>query len=200
MTRQERFGRQAALQHEADAAAADLALDELLGALGTPVRVGSSALGLMVWRDLDVTVVCPTLNAGAVAALVPRLASHPRVREVSFRNDTGVWNREPELYPDGLYVGLRYRSKAGHDWKADIWFVDAPDRQPDLAHLRTIAPRLHDEARDAILTIKERWHRKPDYGRIVFSYDIYMAVLDKGVRTPEAFERWLEERTGGTNI
>ncbi|MFI9366206.1 hypothetical protein ACIG5E_34910 [Kitasatospora sp. NPDC053057] len=183
---------QTALQAEADAVHADLDLDALLGALGKPVRVGSSALGLMVRRDLDVTVTCPRLDTAAhqrVAALGARLALHERVRQVRWRNDTGAWNEDPAAYPDGLYLGLSYRSPDGLDWTLDVWFVDDPARQPDLAHLRDLPPRLTPQARTAILRIKHAWAENPDYGRTVRSWDIYRAVLDDGVRTPQEFER-----------
>ncbi|MFI9158933.1 hypothetical protein [Kitasatospora aureofaciens] len=199
-TDEELLRHQAALQAEADAVHADLGLDARLGALGTPVRVGGSALGLMVRRDLDVTVVCPRLDTAAherVAALGARLAVHERVRQVRLRNDTGAWNEDPDAYPDGLYLGLSYRSPASHshcppedrDWTLDLWFVDDPARQPDLAHLRDLPPRLTPQARTAILRIKHAWAHSPDYGRTVRSWDVYRAVLDGGVRTPEEFER-----------
>jgi hypothetical protein len=177
--------RQEELQREADEVVLDLALDRLLAELGTPVRVGSSALGLMVWRDLDVTVVVPQLSVERVGALGLRLASHPRVGELTLRNDTGSWNTDP-AYPDGLYLGLRYRTLAGAGWKIDIWFVDEPDQQPDLEHVRTLPPRLTDAARLAILRIKEVWAGRPDYR----SFDIYTAVLDSGVQTADEFESW----------
>ncbi|MFJ9776775.1 hypothetical protein ACIRVF_37015 [Kitasatospora sp. NPDC101157] len=201
-TDDELLRRQGALQAEADAVHADLDLDERLGALGTPVRVGSSALGLMVRRDLDVTVVCPRLDRAArerVAALGAGLALHERVRQVRWRNDTGAWNEDPGAYPDGLYLGLSYRARAagarGHcpegprEWTLDLWFVDDPARQPDLAHLRELPPRLTAQARTAILRIKHAVADSPETGRAVRSWEVYRAVLDEGVRTPEEFAR-----------
>lgn len=189
----ELLSRQDELQAEAGAVHADLDLDELLGRVGDPVRVGSAALGLMVRRDLDVTVVCPELGAStheAVARIGARLTLHERVWQVRFRNDTGAWNTDPS-YPDGLYLGLGYQSSQGHKWSLDIWFVDEPDRQPDLAHLRTMPARLTPEARAAILEIKQAWAERPEYGSKVCSYDVYRAVLDDGIRTAEEFERHL---------
>ncbi|MEU8514587.1 hypothetical protein AB0C76_23765 [Kitasatospora sp. NPDC048722] len=183
---------QDALQIEADEVNKDLGLDAALGRVGDPVRVGSAALGLMVRRDLDVTVVCPRLDTGAheaVAGIGAGLAVHERVRQVRFRNDTGVWNTDPG-YPDGLYLGVDYRSPQGRTWSLDIWFVDEPDRQPDLTHLRTLPPRLTTEAREAILLIKHAWAESPEYGRSVRSWDVYRSVLDDGVRTVAGFDQW----------
>jgi len=149
--------------------------------------------GLMVWRDLDLTVVCPTLDVGQVADTGARLARHERMREVRFRNDTGAWNTHPE-YPDGLYLGLACDDCAGNRWKVDIWFVDKPEHQPDLAHLRQLPPRLTPQTRAAILAIKNAWVRRPQYGTEITSWDIYHAVLDDSVRTTADFEEWTRQR------
>ncbi len=47
------------------------------------------------------------------------------------------------------------------------------------------------ETRSAILDIKRAWVNRPEYGKTVRSFDIYTAVLDGGIRTPEEFERFL---------
>ena len=65
-------------------------------------------------------------------------------------------------------------------WTLDPWFIHEQSRQFDLDHLESLAPRLTDETRAAILEIKHAWHGHPDYS----SYAIYTAVLDHGVRTP----------------
>ena len=186
---------QSELQAEARTVEADVGLEELLTPIGQVHRVGSAALGLMVWRDLDLTVVCTKLSLAPVTAVGARLAEHPRVNTVRFRNDTGQWNTDPK-YPDGLYLGVGYRSPASHDWKLDIWFVDEPERQPDLAHMRWMPEKLTPEARTTILLIKNMWAFRPEYGKSVTSFDIYSAVLNEGIRTLADFDRWLERRGG----
>jgi hypothetical protein len=185
--------RQADLQAEAAALRSDLMLDMRLSRLGTVMDVGSAVLGLMVWRDLDLTVVCETLDVARVADTGARLARHERMRQVCFRNDSGVWNTAGR-YPDGLYLGLDCRDRGDNRWTVDIWFVDQPERQPDLAHARELPPRLTLETRVAILVIKDAWARRPEYGSDVTSWDIYRAVLDDGVRTPGAFAEWTRQR------
>ncbi|UYB38609.1 hypothetical protein SLV14_000990 [Streptomyces sp. Je 1-4] len=189
--------RQQELQAEADAVAADLDLVRLLSTRGEAVRVGSAALGLMVLPDLDITVVCPELEADtrrAVAGIGAELAVHDRVRQVTFRDDTGEWNTDPR-YPDGLYLNIHYRSRAGRDWTLDIWFVDEPDRQPDLAHARTLPPRLTDAHRAAILRIKQVLASRA--GARVPSYEVYRAVLDGEVTTADAFDEWYAAEQAG---
>ncbi len=164
-----------------------LSLDRMLGKVGTPVVVGSAALGLMVWRDLDITVICDVLSRDAVLSVAGDLGRHPAVREVRFRDDTGAWNQD-DRYPDGLYVGVDCVDGLAHRWNIDIWFVDEPERQPDLLHLSLLGPRLSEEVRGAILSIKSRLHQGAGYGSSVTSYDIYEAVLDHDVRTLTEFE------------
>lgn len=188
------FVQQEKLQIEAHAVCTDLNIDALLAEFGDPVHTGSSVLGLMVKRDVDITVACPKLDTVAVARLGAEIAGHERIWKVQFRNDTGHWNVEPEQYPDGLYLGLGYGSAEGQRWNFDIWFVDEPSRMPDLDHIKTLPPRLTPETRRAILSVKHAWADNPAYGKTVRSYTIYSAVLDDGVRTPADFDRWLTDR------
>jgi hypothetical protein len=153
----------------------------------------------MVHRDLDITVVCPDLPVKDVARIGATLAGHRKVRQVLFRNDTGQWNVGPR-YPDGLYLGVHYRSAGGNDWTIDVWFVDEPDRQPDLAHLRTLPPRLTPDARAVILRIKDVWCTHPTYGSSVHGVDIYTAVLDDNVRTVDEFDAWVRNRNIAPNL
>ncbi|GIO29568.1 hypothetical protein J2TS6_07090 [Paenibacillus albilobatus] len=181
------------LQTEANAVAEELGVNDLLSLAGNPVRVGSAALGLMAWRDLDITVVSPKLDADQVAEIASKLMVRQGVRELRFLNDTGVWNTDIN-YPDGFYIGVKYRAQSGKDWKLDLWFVDEPDKQPDLAHIKTMPDRLTPELRESILAIKHMWASREEYGNEVKSFDIYTAVLDDHVRTPDQFEEWLKKK------
>lgn len=181
---------QDALQTESNAVVDALGLNQSLAAVGEPVRVGGSALGLLVKRDIDITVVCPDLGKAvheAVVGIGAELARHHRVERVLFRNDTGDWNTDAD-YPDGFYLGVGCRSAAGDDWNLDIWFVDEPERQPDLQHIRSMPARLSPEIRTAIIEIKKAYLGRPEYGKSVNGFEIYRAVVDGGVRTPEEFE------------
>jgi hypothetical protein len=183
------------LQVEADAVVRDLELEELLEPIGQPIRVGSSAMGLMVRRDIDITVVCPRLDAQALAAFAgvgARLMQQPAVESVRFRNDTGTWNREPAKYPDGLYLNLSVRGRDGTMWTLDIWLVDQPERQPDLAHLKTLLPRITKDHRRAILAIKHVLSGRPDSGPSAL---VYEAVVDNDVETIEQFDAWRERNS-----
>ncbi|MFH8614840.1 hypothetical protein ACH4E8_07150 [Streptomyces sp. NPDC017979] len=193
MDASEVLGEQDELRAAAEDVYRELRLDELLAGVGTPTVVGSAALGLMVRRDLDLDVTCERLDDAAVAAVAAvgaRLATHPQVRLVTFRNDCGAWNREPDAYPNGLYLGVECVS-SGATWNLDVWFLDEPERQPSTAHLTTLRPRLTDRTRAAIIDIKRAWADRPEYGTTIKSLDVYRAVLDDGVRDPAQFETWV---------
>jgi hypothetical protein len=186
---------QADLQAEASAILGDLRMFELIAPIGTPVQTGSSTLGLMVVRDIDVTTVCPALETGPLFDLGRDLAAHPRVRRLSFRNDSGHWRSGPK-YPDGLYWLVEYVTDEGVSWTLDLWFILEGTTQFDLQHVQTLPPRLTRDARIAILRIKHSRRDLPAAERGP-SYRIYEAVLDHGVRTADDFERYLEQGNAG---
>lgn len=188
---------QARLQEDANKVVELLQLDALLSGIGKPTRVGSSAMGLMVRRDIDITVTCRDLSAGTRAAFVQigaKLMSMDRhVSSVRLRNDTGVWNADPASYPDGLYLGVSARANDGIDWTLDIWAVDQPERQPDLSHLRTFLPRLNDQRRKTILRIKQALAEEKSglSDAKIPSVYVYEAVLDHDVGSMKQFKEWL---------
>jgi hypothetical protein len=135
----------------------DLELVSLLEKVGRPVQVGSVALGLMVARDIDITTLCPKLEITVIFDVGRALAEHPHVRTLLFRNDTGSWNIDSD-YPDGIQWRVGYRTSVGGNWTLDLWFIHEQSRQFDLYHLESLAPRLTEETRVAILGIKHAWH------------------------------------------
>jgi len=180
-----------AIQAEAHTISQDLDLVVKLATIGTPTLVGASALGVMVNRDIDYTTVVSTLASAsqAVACLGAELASHGMVRMVQIRDDTGSWNTDPD-YPDGLYLGVQARSAAGNDWTIDLWFVDQPERQPDLDHVCRFGPAMTTQNRATVLAIKHSREADPAKFGAASSLDIYRAVLDADVRTVEDFLAW----------
>jgi len=61
---------------------------------------------------------------------------------------------------------------------------------------KRLAARLDPETREAILLIKAACWRHPEYRRGFSSADVYAAVLDRGIRTPEAFWTALKSAKG----
>ncbi|WP_040793433.1 hypothetical protein [Nocardia paucivorans] len=182
------------LEDEALEVCTGLGLQHRLEEIGQPTIVGAVALKVIDRRDIDITTACTMLDEPTrrrIAQLGGDLALHPDVRQVVVRDDTGRWNRDPQ-YPDGFYLGIHCRSPQANDWTLDLWFVDEPERQPDLAHLRRFGPSMSDETRGAVLGIKHVLRTSADRGKPVPSLVIYQAVVEEGVRSFEQFERWLD--------
>ena len=187
--------RQRSLQAEARQVLTDLALMSSLSRLGHAEHIGSSVSGLMVWRDLDVGARCPQPSPDRVFQTLQPILTHSRVHEVLYREETGPRSPSGQPTDQRYYFVLRYMTAADQRWKIDIsiWLTDAPRNQ--LGHLEDLARRLTDETRLAILWIKDVWHRLETYPDEISGTDIYAAVLDHGVRTPEQFATYLLERS-----
>ena len=80
---------------------------------------------------------------------------------------------------------------SGETWRIDLslWLND-PHINVTQWH-EALRERITGEQIDAVLAIKDVWHRLPTYPDKVGGLDIYTAVLDHGVRTPEQFAEWL---------
>jgi hypothetical protein len=184
--------RQNALQAESQVVLTDLHVDERLGAVGPVKHTGSAAHGLMVWRDIDLSVAAADMPAERIFEAIRPLALFPSVREVRYRKDVGRFHPTADPRHARHYVAALYQDAHGAEWHIDISFwlcgMHVEPVEDTLAHALT------PEARVAILWLKERWHRLPAYRRHVFSVDIYDAVLKHGVRTPLEFDGYLAAR------
>jgi hypothetical protein len=182
MTDAELLARADELREEARAFLSTHRVEERLAAAARVLLVGSYVTGLMVWRDLDVCVDAAGLEGAQAWELVaPFVAASDRVRYEDLDE------------PDDRrhYFVLRLDG-----WKLDLsLFTDGipPEVEAWQDELRN---RLDDETRLAILRLKERWHRRPEYPEIVGGFEICEAVL-AGVRTEDQLEAHLERREPG---
>lgn len=186
--------RQKALQAEANRLVELLGLKAMLERAGRFERLGSSVSGLMVWRDLDLGVSCGALSAERAWEAVVPLAAHPRTTRLSYRNEIGR-HAPPELRGHGRYYFVAcHQTETGQEWKIDVslWSPESPPGP--LAHAQELRRRLTPETRLAILWIKDAWYRLPSYPDLVGGMDVYDAVLEHGVRTPEQFGKYLRRR------
>ncbi len=146
---------------------------------GQPMLVGAAAYGLLVAPDIDVEIYCPQPEVAIGFRVVSDLAELPGIWKVRFSN-------ELEGADQGLYWQVRYRD-ADTVWKLDMWLL--ADNHPGPQSAVLIAPlraALTRETRAAILGIKEALLGQQG----IHSIDIYRAVLDDGVRTPDDFTAW----------
>ena len=186
--------RQATLQAEATQVIAALDLLALLARAGRVEQIGSSVSGLMVWRDLDFNIVAPRLTRAGLADTLRPLLTNPQIIDLHYQQEIGPRSLSGTPHDDRYYVVLRHLTDEGQDWKIDLsfWLADAPRGQ--LAHLAYLKERLTPELRLTILHLKDLWHRRPSYPYTVGGYDIYDAVLEHQVRTPDDLAAYLHAR------
>jgi hypothetical protein len=187
--------RQARLQAEAADVLATLHRAELFDGLGPPRLAGSVVSGLMCWRDLDVMVLAgPGFTPHDVLRLLDRAVAIPGVVGFGYRDERGPRSPTGEVRDERYHVPITLRTEQG-DWRVDlsIWLHD-PHTGVTRWH-ETLRDTITADQRRAVLQIKDVWHRLPGYPDEVSGVEIYTAVLEHGVRTPDGFAAWLASRS-----
>jgi hypothetical protein len=186
--------RQDMLQAEAQQVIVELSLHSLLSQVGKTEQIGSSIAGLMVWRDLDFNILCPYPSLDSIFATMQPLLIHPRVTKLHYHNDTGKYASAELRGDERYYFVVYYENEAGNEWKIDLsfWLSNTPHTQ--LAYIEYLTQKMTKETRLAILWIKDVWCHHATYPYQIGGTDIYDAVLEHGVRTPEQFRSYLLER------
>lgn len=183
--------RQRLLQEEARSVLKELNLIELLSAGGIVRQTGSSVLGLMVWRDIDLAVSSPGLSIERAFQIMHSLLTHPRVKHVRYfhqSDDFKVTGLDERYFFMVFYEGYEQA-----EWKVDISFWLGEGIHSEPVH-EAIEQQLTPATRLTILRIKDAWYQLPTYRSEVYSTDIYDAVLQHGVRALDQFDQYLAER------
>ena len=186
--------RQAALQAEAGELLAAPDLAALLADIGPPLFAGSFVSGLMCWREVDVMVLAgPDFSPQDVMRLAGRIAGLAGVTGLEYRDERGPRCVTGEVRDERYHLPVTVE-RGGHAWQVDLtlWLHD-PHLNVTRWH-EELRERITSEQRRAVLRIKDEWHRRPEYPGEVGGLEVYTAVLEDGVRTPEQFAAWLERR------
>jgi hypothetical protein len=186
--------RQNMLQQEARAVVEELGIVAMLSKVGTVRVLGSSVLGLMTWRDIDIAVSSPGLTSTQAYEAMQPLLTHPRVKHTRYNNESGSYNPTGLTHDERYFFMVYYDRQAESDWKIDISFWLAPGIHPEPIY-EAVKQQLTPETRLAILRIKDVWYKLPFYRQEVSSVDIYDAVLQHDVRTLDEFDAYLNERS-----
>ena len=162
----------------------DLELVRRWSAVGRVELVGAVAYDLVVSPDIDMEVFTdgtPRVRDGF--RVLAELAEHPSVTRARFTNALSTADQ-------GLYWQVGCRDDEGEEWKVDIWTL-ARDHPGPLSTSLVAAMRsaVRTEERQRILALEEA--RAAGAARGVASIDIYRAVLDGGVTTPDELEAFL---------
>ena len=185
-TDQELLVRADSLMREAGIVLANLSLLERLTAAGRPIRIGSSAAGVMIVPDLDIGVLCANLDSARICETLQPLFDHPNVKRLNFIDERGMLQSMPGSENEGIYCGVRYLSD-GTAWKIDVWFFPENAPRPEFA-IRDRLLAASPEERLAILHIKDELMHQDRYGHDVHGIDVYRAVLDCGSRSIGEFD------------
>lgn len=176
------------LQKEGYEILKEMKLMEYLANFGNPQIVGSLALGLMTWPDIDIELV-KEIREDEYWKMVKYIFQQSNLKGIFIMDYRSSLNPNT---PKGLYIGVRYYGKQKSPWKIDIWFL--PKRDPNVENLNEwIKNVLKDEHRLPILEIKHALSSHPKYTKEIFSVDIYRAVIERGIKNIEQFKKYLEK-------
>ena len=183
--------RQAALQAEASEVLAGIGLATIFADTGPVLLTGSYVSGLMCWPDLDVMVhVGGGFAPRDVLRALQRIVELPGVVGFDYRDERGPRSPTGTVRDERYHVPVALLHN-GRTWRIDLtlWLND-PHANLTAWH-ENLRGRITVEQRGAVLRIKDVWHRLPGYPDHVSGMQIYTAVLDDGVRTPQQFHAWL---------
>jgi len=176
------------LQDQAQEVLESIDLLNYLSRFGKPIIVGSVALGLMTWRDIDIDCEMPgKLKEEDFWEAARHLLTLEQVRLITLvDNRLSIEKNRPQ----SMYIGAKFQAVDGAIWKIDIRFVS---EQYAIAqkYLESISSRLTKENRKAILEIKDVVALDSRYRTEISSVDIYEAVLDEGIMDLEGFKEKL---------
>jgi hypothetical protein len=103
-----------------------------------------------------------------------------------------TWPRSPT----GTTRDERYHVPVTFAFNGRVWSIDLtlwlndPHGNLVVWH-ENLRDAITADQRSAVLRIKDVWHRLPSYRDQIGGLQIYTAVIDDGVRTPEQFATWL---------
>ncbi|RPI30061.1 MAG: hypothetical protein EHM70_14820 [Chloroflexota bacterium] len=162
-----------------------LGLMERWSPYGKPVLVGAVRYGLAVAPDIDLEIYSENPQISHGFEVMAAVAQLPGVWKIRYSN-------ELDRADQGLYWQIRFRMDDGEVWKVDNWLLAENHPQAHWNERLALAldRALTPETRRAILTIKEALSGQEG----VHGIDIYQAVLERGVRSPESFLDWLRTK------
>ncbi len=181
--------RQRDLHNKADEILKDLNLVSHLKKKGEVNFVGSYALSLMSWEDIDI-VVSGDQNIDGYLDTVSYLFRQLNVYSLNVQDfRKSIFPNRPQ----GIYCGVSYLVQPDVFWKIDIWFMGKDDNTA-LELVKKFSSRLTDDNKAIILKIKNEM-REQDWGKTISGMDVYNAVFDKGIKETKEFKKFIAERS-----
>lgn len=187
---QDVFKKQNILQQQASEVLNQTDLINILSKYGKVKMVGSVALGLMTWPDIDIDLESiDEVNDKDYFEIVQYIFGQKFIKQLILIDNRSSFEKNR---PKSMYIGAIYDFE-GVDWKIDIRYLNPSSARAEN-ELKQIKSRLTSENTKAILEIKTAFHNHPEYRKKFSGYDIYDAVLDRGISTVEEFGVLLRDR------
>ena len=186
--------RQSMLHAEAAALLNELDRSGVFADIGPLEVTGSYISHLMCWRDLDVMLlVGADYGPQDVLHLISQIMELPGVVGFDYRDERADRSPTGEVRDERYHVPILLERAAGI-WRLDLslWLHDIHDNV--TAWHQELHNKITDEQRTAVLRIKDVWFLLPSYPDEIGGFEIYTAVMEDGVRTPEEFRDWLADR------
>ena len=179
-------------QHQAlsDELQALLIQDGLLAVIqkfGLAAVGGSAALGLLVRRDVDVSVrLKDDMDTATFFAIGAAITKQFLVQKASYSNH---FIRNWPGFDHGLYWGIQLKHQ-GVVWKLDLWGYGAAQFDAHRRRHVLLSQDLGKLERAAILRLKDDLHDGEGYRYRATGPDLYTAMIAGGVRDAAQFEQW----------
>jgi hypothetical protein len=187
-------------QRDSDWVIDRLTLYPILRNYGKVKVVGAKALGLMVAKDIDISVVVDTLTVESWKKMVNELMSTPYTRNISaidYYNYDAHNNYDPSKGQKySLYVGINNIMGSESDkydtWECQIHLIEP--RMFDETKIAEMKRKLNPQNRMIILRLKWWAHEVnrmvkalTNGNHKINSQSIYEAVLDKEITSVDMF-------------
>jgi hypothetical protein len=164
-----------------------------------PRIVGSVALDLMTWRDIDIYVPLEQAERERFFEVLPPIVAGLGAKgHVPYRisyNDE--WARPRGDYGQGYYFGFRVAAAGGAEWKVDLWAWDPAGYEQKLRDFAVLDERLRRADRGLVLRLKSEAQGLPGFRDRITSHDIYHFVLDEAGTTLGQLQAYCDERRRG---
>ena len=169
-------------KNNADELLYDFGLLNELKNYGTPYIVGSYAMNLMAWNDVDVYVSNESMSTEKLYELTTFILNtfHP------------VWYEAKKEVSDGKTVWFHgfETEMLGELCNVDIWFFDRDTITKALDFSEKIKQKLlvNPEFKEIVISIKQSLIENEQYGFDKFSsMDVYKAVFEDNIRSYKEF-------------
>lgn len=182
------FEKQTDLQKQSTEVLSRLDLINTLSTYGEAKIVGSVALGLMTWPDIDIDLESKKeINSEDYFKIIKYLFKQKNINQLILIDNRSAFEKNR---PQSFYIGVIYNLN-GINWKIDIRYLTSSSAYAgdDLKQIRT---QLSEDKIKSILEIKTAFHNHPKYRKEFSGYDIYKAVLEKNISTIEEFKKYLK--------